>query len=350
MQVSVAATERDAPAGPRASSASDSRSRRALLLSESGTLLAGPPPLFQGLSPRERELVLSHGRRRVLDRGQTLFGQDTLHEGIYLIESGRIRVFYNAPSGREITLAYWYPGNFVGGPDIFGTGVHLWSGVAASNSSVVALPGRALRSLVMQIPALGIGLIEGLAFKGKCYSALVQMLGTRSVTERLAHLLLHLVDAYGIEQPDGTLIAAAFTHADLAHMVGATCQWVTISLKRLQGQGIVMCRKSQITVRRPDILVEMRGGGHPRCLANKRFSAPQPKICAANDFGQLITVSARAGFATQRTPADNPANKRPSRRALCAEERDKERERETTHGTTELCNGRHTTHARFDEP
>jgi len=277
MQFGVAAAERDPPVTPRTPSSFRARSRHALLLSESGTLLAGPPPLFQALSPRERELVLSHGRRRVLDRGQALFSQDTKHEGIYLIESGRIRVFYNAPSGREITLAYWYPGNFVGGPDIFGTGVHLWSGVATGNSSVVALPGKALRSLVMQIPALAIGLIEGLAFKGKCYSALLQMLGTRSVTERLAHLLLHLVDAYGIKQPDGTLIAAAFTHADLAHMVGATRQWVTISLKRLQGQGVVMCRKSQITVRHPDILVEMRGGGHPRCLANKRFSAPAAK-------------------------------------------------------------------------
>ena len=126
---------------------------------------------------------------------------------------------------------------------------------------MVQLPGKALRNLVMQIPALGIGLIEGLAFKGKCYSALVQMLGTRSVTERLAHLLLHLVDAYGIEQADGTFIAAAFTHADLAHMVGATRQWVTISLKRLQEQGVVVCRKSQIIVRRLDVLAQMRGGG-----------------------------------------------------------------------------------------
>jgi len=260
MQVCAAAAERDPPVAARAPS-SRARRRQALLLSESGTLLAGPPPLFQALSPRERELVLSHGRRRVLDRGQMLFSQDTPHEGIYLIESGRIRVFYNAPSGREITLAYWYPGNFVGGPDIFGTGVHLWSGVASSNSSVVALPGKALRNLVMQIPALGIGLIEGLAFKGKCYSALLQMLGTRSVTERLAHLLLHLIDSYGIKEPDGILIGAAFTHADLAHMVGATRQWVTISLKRLHGQGIVLCRKSQIIVRRPDALLEMRGGG-----------------------------------------------------------------------------------------
>src|SRR6516225_2877115 len=176
---------------------------------EQRALLAGPPPLFQALSSRERELVLSHGRRRVLNRGQTLFSQGTPHEGIYLIESGRIRVFYNAPSGREITLAYWYPGNFVGGPDIFGPSVHLWSGVATNNSSVVQLPGKALRTLVMQIPALGIGLIQGLSFKGKCSSALVQMLGTRSVTDRLAHLLLHLVDAYGIKVPDGTLIAAA---------------------------------------------------------------------------------------------------------------------------------------------
>jgi CRP-like cAMP-binding protein len=113
----------------------------------------------------------------------------------------------------------------------------------------------------MQIPALGVGLIEGLSFKGKCYSALVQMLGTRSVTDRLAHLLLHLVDAYGIKVPDGTLIGAAFTHADLAHMVGATRQWVTISLQRLQEQGVVACRKSQIIVRRLDALSEMRGGG-----------------------------------------------------------------------------------------
>src|SRR5262249_4823364 len=160
----AAGAERELVAAPRPP-LSQAGGWQALLLSESRALLAGPPPLFQALSSRERELVLSHGRRRVLNRGQTLFSQGTTHEGIYLIESGRIRVFYNAPSGREITLAYWYPENFVGGPDIFGPSVHLWSGVATNNSSVVQLPGKALRTLVMQIPALGIGLIEGLSFK-----------------------------------------------------------------------------------------------------------------------------------------------------------------------------------------
>jgi CRP/FNR family cyclic AMP-dependent transcriptional regulator len=232
---------------------------QALLLAESQALVGGPPPLLRWLTPRERELVLSHGRRRVIYRGQTLFSQGSAHEGIYLIESGRIRVFYTAPSGREITLAYWHPGNFVGGPEIFGAGSHLWSGVAATNSSVVQIPGKTMRTLVTQIPSLAIGLIEGLTFKGKCYSALAQMLGTRSITERLAHLLLHLVEIYGVKDANGVMIAAAFTHADLAHMVGATRQWVTISLKRLQEQGVLVCRKSRIIVRRPDVLQDMRG-------------------------------------------------------------------------------------------
>jgi CRP/FNR family transcriptional regulator, cyclic AMP receptor protein len=248
------------PVEPVAPNVWTSASRaRSLLLVESQNVVGGPPPLFQTLSAREQALVLSYGQRRVVYRGKMLFAQGAPHEGIYFIETGRIRVFYTAPSGREITLAYWNPGNFVGGPDVFGPGTHLWSGAAASNSSVVHLPGKALRALVTQIPNLAIGLIEGLSFKGKCYSALAQMLGTRSVTERLAHLLLHLADAYGVRSEDGIVIGSVLTHADIAHMVGATRQWVTISLKRLHEQGVLTSAKSQIVIRRPEALADLRG-------------------------------------------------------------------------------------------
>ncbi len=238
----------------------------ALLLSdgEGSASAPGAPrqrPLLEGLSDDERRLVLQRGRKRVLYRGATLFSQGSPHDGIYLVETGRIRVFYAAPSGREITLAYWYPGHFVGGPEVFGGAPHVWSGMAASNSSVVHLPGATLRELAAQIPALALSLIDGLVFKGKCYSTMAQMLGTRSITERLAHLLLHLADLYGVPEDGGMLIAANFTHADLAHLVGATRQWVTISLKRLAERGVVQARRSEILIRRPDLLDEMRRGG-----------------------------------------------------------------------------------------
>src|SRR5262245_24662691 len=119
-----------------------SASGSSLLLTENQQSIGGPPLLMEKLTLRERESVLKQGRRKVLNRGQTLFSQGARHDGIFLVESGRIRVFYTSPLGREITLAYWQVGNFVGGPEVFDTGVHQRSGVASSNCSVVHLPGK----------------------------------------------------------------------------------------------------------------------------------------------------------------------------------------------------------------
>ena len=142
--------------------AAATKSTTSLLLSENQQLMGGPPSLMEKLTIREREIVLKQGRRKVLSRGQTIFSQGAKHDGIFLIESGRIRVFYSSPLGREITLAYWHAGNFVGGPEVFDTGIHQWSGVASSNCSIVQLPGKELRMLAVEIPNLAIGLIEGL--------------------------------------------------------------------------------------------------------------------------------------------------------------------------------------------
>jgi len=212
------------------------------------TLSGSVPSLLDPLTSDELALVRSRGITRSFQPDETVFTQGSQRDGIYIIESGNIRVFYVSPSGREITLAYWSSGNFVGGPEVFGRGVHTWSGIAVSPCIVFAIKGPDLRQLVVEIPALAIGLIEGLSFKGACYSALAQMLGTHSVTERLIHLLLRLAEFHGVPSERGTLIAVAFTHADLANIVGATRQWVTTTLARLEDRGALAVRNGRIFV------------------------------------------------------------------------------------------------------
>ena len=177
----------------------------ALLMAEGGTQRSGPPYLFQGLTESEIAQVVGSGKRKVLYRGAQLFSQGSPQDGIYLIETGRIKVFYTAPSGREITLAYWHSGNFVGGPEVFKQGLHVWSGEAAVNSSVLHLPGDILRRMVMTIPALAIGIIEGLSFKGQCYSALAQMLGYDSVDELSTR---NMLDLYRSPEDRAALLAS----------------------------------------------------------------------------------------------------------------------------------------------
>lgn len=187
--------------------------------------------------------------------GEALFAQGERHDGVFLIESGLIRTFYASPSGREITLAYWQPGNIVGTPQVLGSGINMWSGVAVVKSEVLAFRGKDLRELIRRIPELAIALIEALEFKGKCLSAMVQMLGTRSVSERLSMLLVNLAELHGVSEKEGVAIGAPFTHEVLAQMVGATRQWVTMTLDRFQREGLIRVGKRKTLILEPDRLL-----------------------------------------------------------------------------------------------
>jgi CRP/FNR family transcriptional regulator, cyclic AMP receptor protein len=228
-----------------------------ILLAENECFAAREPSLIDRLREEDRQRVLQFARKRTLQLHELLFAQGDPHDGIVIVESGRIRSFYTAPSGREITLAYWFPGNFIGGPNIFGGGIHMWAAAAVQKSEVTMLPGRNLRELAASIPDLALGLIDALAFKARCYSAVAQMLGTRSISERLAQLLFFLASTYGIEEPNGIFIAASFTHEELAHLVGATRQWVTISLTRLQKAGVLEYRRGMLLIRKPEQLASV---------------------------------------------------------------------------------------------
>ncbi len=202
------------------------------------------------LTREEAAEVRRMGHPRCVAPGEAIFNQGSPHNGILLIEKGRVRTYYAGPNGREITLAYWTPGHFIGGPEIFG-GVHMWSALAVEDSELLQISGPRLRRLAETIPGVALCLIDGLVAKGKCYSALVQMLGTRSVTERLAQLLLILAEVDRSGDRQGLTIARNITHEHIANMVGSTRQWVTSTLARFQREGLIVIDRDRIHIEDP---------------------------------------------------------------------------------------------------
>lgn len=227
-----------------------------ILLAENSAFLARLPSIIDQLPEPARARVLEYGHEQSYERGEELFHQGDPHQGIAIIRRGLIRSYYSAPSGKQISLAYWLPGNFVGGPDIFVGRPHMWSALAMRPTEVTWLPGSGLRELAREVPDLAVALLDALALKARCYSSLAQMLGTRSHTERLTQLLLHLAQTYGVEQPraKGIAIATAFTHSEIANLIGATRQWVTITLNRLQKDGVLSQKRGLLVIHRMDLL------------------------------------------------------------------------------------------------
>ncbi len=229
----------------------------ALFLSEGVAGLNVGAHFLDRLSSNEKMRIVEAGRTVVVPQGGAVFNQGDAHDGIFIIRRGHVRVYYTAPSGREVTLAYWTPGHFIGGPEISGGGVHMWSGIAMEPSEITALPGASLQKLLAEMPNLALALIDGLVAKGRCYSSMAQMLGTRSVIERLAQHLLNLAELHGVPDGETVLINRKITHDQIAAMVGSTRQWVTMMLKRFQAKRIIAIEGSSIRIKRVDLLETM---------------------------------------------------------------------------------------------
>jgi CRP/FNR family transcriptional regulator, cyclic AMP receptor protein len=237
-----------------ASASGATASNSALFMSETVSGLNIGAHFLDRLSNEEKAQVEALGHRLLVKRGEMVFTQGEHHDGIFVIRRGVVRVYYTAPSGREITLAYWTSGHFIGGPEISGGGPHIWSGVAIEDCEIMALPGAATQRLLLQMPNFALALIDGLIAKGKCYSSMAQILGTRSVIERLAQHLLNLSELYGVSDGDEVVIDRKVTHDQIAAMVGSTRQWVTIMLKRFQTKRIIAVDGNVIRIKRIDLL------------------------------------------------------------------------------------------------
>ena len=237
----------------------------ALLLADDPTGTFARFDLLARLTPQDRQRVRNAGTLQTHEHGETVFMQGAQHDGIYLVEAGRVRSYYTGPSGREITLAYWTPGHFVGGPEIFGGGTHIWSGVAVGPTRTRHLRGSTVRRLMTEMPTLAVCLIEGLAYKGRCYSELLQVLATQSVEERLRQLLQSLTNLYGRGEGELRVIDRHFSHEELATMVGSSRQWVTMTLNRLQKQGMITLVGRKIALRPAFAAVPVPADQKPPC-------------------------------------------------------------------------------------
>jgi CRP/FNR family cyclic AMP-dependent transcriptional regulator len=221
-----------------------------MLAEEHETSLRKNSNLFDLLTQEQRDALLEIGERRTFEVDQPLFEQGDPHDGIYLIETGRVSSYYLAPSGRQITLAYWFPGNLVGALSVFGGGSRMWGSSAVERSETTFLPGPELRRAALRSAEIAVALIEVLSFKARCYSTMAQMVGTRSATERLEHLLVFLARTYGVKEHGGIAITVSLNQAELASLIGSSRQWVTMQLARLQRDGIIRYNRGMIVVRK----------------------------------------------------------------------------------------------------
>jgi CRP/FNR family cyclic AMP-dependent transcriptional regulator len=220
--------------------------------------VVGQPGLLEHLSSEDRKRFLDRCTELSFRQGDAIFSQNLPTTAAFVIVEGLVRTYYLSPVGREVTMAFWSSGDLVGGPAFFGERpTHIWSAQAVEPTRVLAISSKALKELATGLPAVALAVIDTLSFKLHWVSLMLQTMGTESVTQRLATLLLRLSETYGERAPDGIEIRYPFSKADLASMVGASRPWVSTMFGRLQRQNIVAMRRRRIVIVQLEKLKEL---------------------------------------------------------------------------------------------
>lgn len=204
-------------------------------------------PLFAGLRPDALDGLAVQLRRRTFKRGTMIFHKDQAGDALYVIESGRVRIFLPTESGTELTVEVSGPGDVFGELSLLDGRPRSASAETLEDTTVFTMTRDEFKAHLTATPQLAIAIIELLSMRLRHVTEYAESLAHLDVHARLARTLLEMADRYGVKR-NGVEIDFDLTQADLATMVGATRERVNRALAAFRAQGLLELRGRKIAL------------------------------------------------------------------------------------------------------
>ena len=208
-------------------------------------------PYFNTLAPAEINRIAKGTLERSFAKGEVLFLEGEYCLDLYVVKTGRIRIFKSSPDGREQVLLTAGEGATFNDVPVFDGGSNPASASALEISIVYIIPRETVLSLMADC-LVAKSIIELFAARLRHLTTLVEDLSFRSVVSRIAKMLLDLVVAEGGQSPVPRL-----TQDEMANIVGSVRDVVGRALKALGKTNAIKIEGQRILVIDPEKLREI---------------------------------------------------------------------------------------------
>jgi len=127
--------------------------------------------LFEGLDDRHLEELISRSRRRRFAGRQTVFLEGDRAQGMYVVVSGRVKVFKMSPKGREQTLMVMGPGEPVGEVAVLAGESYPANAETLEPSEALYVPRQAFLDMVRREPEVALRLLASLSTRLRSFTS-----------------------------------------------------------------------------------------------------------------------------------------------------------------------------------
>jgi CRP-like cAMP-binding protein len=194
-------------------------------------------PLFTSLTEDELQSLRRRVTTKQYDRGEILFSEGDACRGLFIVGSGRIRIFKLSASGREQTLAIEGPGSSFAELPVFDGGNYPASATASEEAEVLFISRKDFQDFCREHPDVGLKVIAVVGSRLRRLVGIIEDLSFTTVRQRLIALILRSAQASTTRSSEGVRIELTKTQQDLAAELGTVRELISRNLGRLQAEG-----------------------------------------------------------------------------------------------------------------
>ncbi len=192
------------------------------------------------------DAIAEHGKIRTFPARAILVNEGDAADSLYIVLSGRLRVYVSSDDAREIVLSEEGPGDFFGELSLDG-GTRSASVRALEACTCRVVQGADLRRFLADYPDFATYLTAKLMRMVRRLTEQVRSLALQDVYGRIVRVLIELSDVAGSER----IVRSKLTQQDIADRVGSSREMVNRVLKDLLTGAYLSVREGHYVIHRP---------------------------------------------------------------------------------------------------
>lgn len=193
--------------------------------------------IFKHLTPDEVELINFEKDFRQYKRGEILYHEGNRISGFYCIHSGIIKVYKTGFDGKEQIIRFAKAGEIIAYRSVLSNEVACTSAKVIEDTQVCFIPSEILTSFIKSNPAYALELLKLACHELGEANSFITDIAQKTVRERLAEILLLLVNDFGLD--DYNYLRISLTREELANIVGTATESVIRLLSEFKTDRLV---------------------------------------------------------------------------------------------------------------
>jgi CRP/FNR family cyclic AMP-dependent transcriptional regulator len=212
-------------------------------------------PLFAEVSDHYRQKIERSMIARIYHEDELILDYDDQSTDVLFILSGKVRVLYRSPMGREVILADLGADDFFGELSAIDNAGRSANVTALQRSEIISLPRVQFMEVATAVPAVAEQLLTTLVGRIRALDQRFSEMSVMKSNERLYAELLRLSQPRRGAAGDRIISPPPFHH-HLAGRIGCRREVVSRELSRLMKEGIIVKTKGGLVLADVELLKE----------------------------------------------------------------------------------------------